>query len=146
MKKNNLIIQISTLGPLGYLIAPGTIGTITTLPLVYLLSFINPFINILIIIALFFATLFIVRYASLFFKESDPSQIILDEVIGCLISFWALPINVKSLLLGIIIFRILDIYKPFGIKKLENLKNGYGIILDDVVAGIVTNLILHFFL
>ena len=146
MKKNNVFVKIATMGPMGNLVAPGTIGTLLTLPIAYILGFLNPANHFLVLFALLILSIYIVQKATCFFRETDPSEIILDEFIGCLITFWALPINLQTLFWGFVIFRILDISKIFGINRLENLKGGYGIVLDDVVAGMISNLILHFIL
>ena len=116
MNKNNIFVKISTMGPFGYLIAPGTIGTLLTLPFVYLLSFLGPKEHFITLIGLFILCLYIIQKATYFFRETDPSEIILDEFIGCLITFWALPINFQTIFCGFAIFRILDISKIFGIK------------------------------
>jgi len=73
----------------------------------------------------------------------DPSAIVIDEMVGVWISMFLIPFTYKNLIAALIIFRFLDIVKPLYLKKLENLKNGWGVMMDDVVAGIYTNIIMH---
>ena len=73
----------------------------------------------------------------------DPSKVVVDELAGMWISLFLIPINNLNLILGFIIFRLLDIFKPLGVRKGEDLPGGLGIMADDVIAGIYTNLILQ---
>ncbi|MEO6523996.1 MAG: phosphatidylglycerophosphatase A [Mucilaginibacter sp.] len=73
----------------------------------------------------------------------DPQRVVIDEIAGMCISLLFLPVNVKYLIAGLILFRFFDIVKPLGIRKMEGLKGGWGIMLDDVLAGVYANLILQ---
>ena len=75
----------------------------------------------------------------------DPSKIVIDEVVGMWISLWALPTGWIYILAAFILFRFFDIYKPLFIRKLEKLKGGWGVMMDDVLAGIYTNLVIQLF-
>ena len=77
------------------------------------------------------------------FIKNDPSEIVIDEFVGCLFTFIAIKINFKTIILGFILFRIFDITKIFGIKRIEKLNGATGILLDDIAAGILSNLILQ---
>jgi len=66
----------------------------------------------------------------------DPQFVVIDEVAGQLITLIAVPVSWKSLLLGFILFRGFDIVKPPPVRQLERLPEGYGIVLDDVAAGL----------
>lgn len=68
--------------------------------------------------------------------KEDPSQVVIDEVAGQLITLIHAPLNWKALLVGLILFRLFDITKPFPLRRLENLPEGTGIMLDDVGAGL----------
>ncbi|CAN5312302.1 phosphatidylglycerophosphatase A [soil metagenome] len=72
----------------------------------------------------------------------DPSRVVIDEVSGMCISLLFLPVSVKYLLCALILFRFFDIVKPLFIRKMELLPGGWGIMADDVLAGIYTNIIL----
>lgn len=73
----------------------------------------------------------------------DPSKIVVDELVGMWITLLFIPLNWQYLLVGFLLFRIFDIWKPFGIRRLEVIGNGWGVMLDDVLAGIYANIILQ---
>lgn len=75
--------------------------------------------------------------------SKDPPFIVIDEAAGQLIAFIAVPASWKSLLLGFILFRGFDIVKPPPVRSLERLPEGYGIVIDDVGAGIYACLVMH---
>jgi phosphatidylglycerophosphatase A len=83
------------------------------------------------------------RYAQI----DDPQWVVIDEVSGQLITyylfFWVLPLNWKSWLLGFILFRAFDIWKPFPARQLEHLPGGWGIMADDWMAGIYAAIVLR---
>ena len=136
---------IATLGPFGYALAPGTVASILTLPLVHILqSYLSPRIYVLLVIIFFVSSLAIVHTALQGLgRRHDPSEIVIDEVIGCLITFIMIPFNAKTAFIGLILFRFFDISKFMGIERVEKLFDAWGIILDDVVAGLLSNIILH---
>lgn len=79
------------------------------------------------------------------FQEVDPHQTVIDEVIGQQITYLGLLAPVipwKSLILGFFLFRLFDIWKPYPIRKIQDLHGGAGIVLDDVGAGIYAFLVL----
>ncbi|MBX2900295.1 MAG: phosphatidylglycerophosphatase A [Cyclobacteriaceae bacterium] len=73
----------------------------------------------------------------------DSSRIVIDEAAGMLISMFIIPITWKYVLAAFLLFRFFDILKPLFIKKMERLKGGWGVMMDDVLAGIYTNVILQ---
>jgi phosphatidylglycerophosphatase A len=75
--------------------------------------------------------------------DEDPSIVVIDEVAGQLLTYLFLPLSLTNLLLGFFLFRLFDIWKPAPIRKLEYLKNGVGIMADDLVAGIYANVALQ---
>lgn len=148
MKPKNLFVYLATLGPVGYLPASGTVATLVALPLIYLFSFLDPS-PVLWLIVVFCATIFamkIIGQALEQFKVRDPSEIVLDEVVGCLVLFYAVPITFTSLGLGFILFRFFDILKPLGIRKCELLYGSLGVVMDDILAGIFANIVLRILL
>lgn len=80
--------------------------------------------------------------------QHDPSIVVIDEVAGFLLTMFILPFSWLNLGIGFVFFRFFDILKPYPIKRLERLKGGFGIVMDDLVAGIYallgTKLILLF--
>ena len=137
---------IATLGPIGYLPAPGTMGTLATLPCIYFISLLSLETQFLAIVFVSILSFFVIQRALTFFKIVDPSQIILDEVVGCFLTFVGLAFSWQSLLAGFLLFRLFDIFKPFGIKRLEQLPGAWGVLLDDCAAGLLANIILRIFL
>lgn len=73
----------------------------------------------------------------------DSSRVVIDEVAGMLIAILFLPRNIYVLAGGLLLFRFFDILKPLGIRKMEALKGGTGVMADDVLAGIYSNLVLQ---
>ena len=73
----------------------------------------------------------------------DPSKVVIDEIVGVWITLLFIPITGPNLLIGFCLFRLFDIWKPLGIRRLEAIPNGWGVMLDDVAAGIYANLCLQ---
>lgn len=69
----------------------------------------------------------------------DPSKVVIDEVAGMCVSLLFLPVQLKYVIAALVMFRFFDIAKPFLIKKVELLPGGWGIMMDDVLAGIYSN-------
>tara|TARA_B100000809_G_scaffold263846_1_gene318086 strand:+ start:1777 stop:2256 length:480 start_codon:yes stop_codon:yes gene_type:complete len=76
----------------------------------------------------------------------DPSKVVLDEVIGMWITMMFVPFTFLNVLIGFGLFRFFDIAKPLGIRKLESLKGGVGVMADDILAGIYANIVLQIIL
>jgi phosphatidylglycerophosphatase A len=76
----------------------------------------------------------------------DPSKVVLDEVIGVWIAMMFIPFSFFNVLLAFGLFRYFDIAKPLGIRKLESLKGGLGVMADDMLAGIYSNITLQIIL
>ncbi len=124
--------------------APGTLGSLIGLPLCFLLAGIQlPPAIILAVLFIGFAV-WIAHAAEKTLKKKDPGCIVIDEVSGMVVTLIGLPFNLTTVVIGFIIFRILDILKPFPIRTLDQrLAGGIGIVADDVVAGIFANIILR---
>jgi phosphatidylglycerophosphatase A len=81
--------------------------------------------------------------AESFFRRKDPGQVVIDEVLGQMLTFAVWPeAPWKWLLAGFILFRVFDILKPFPIRRAERVSGGWGIMLDDVIAGVFSMVIL----
>ena len=76
----------------------------------------------------------------------DPSRVVIDEVIGVWINLLFVPLTWQNILIGFVLFRFFDIAKPLGIRKMEAFENGWGVMLDDVLAGVYGNVVLHIIL
>ena len=77
--------------------------------------------------------------------RKDPSMVVADEIVGVFVTFTALPTHLSGsvLLVGFLLFRAFDIWKPWPIRRLEKLPGGWGIVMDDVLAGVFANIILQ---
>lgn len=123
-------------------IAPGTAGTLAAIPLWFLLNILGHPGYYFIVLLLFFLGIVSAGYLAGELQEPDPSIIVIDEVVGFLIAACGVA-NIKQLILAFCIFRLLDIFKPWPINFFEQkFSGGLGIMLDDVLAGIITYLIL----
>jgi phosphatidylglycerophosphatase A len=123
---------------------PGTWGTLAAVPLALLLNWAGPlyamgFVALLLPLAI---------VAAEFYEQDkgshDHKEIVIDEVVGFLITMTWLPITWQAYLAGFCLFRVLDIFKPFPIGYLDKkIGGGVGVIADDVAAGIIASLILQ---
>lgn len=73
----------------------------------------------------------------------DPSRIVIDEIAGMWISMLAVPVNIINLALAFVLFRLFDIWKPLGIRKIDQMSGGWGVMMDDVAAGTVAAALMH---
>lgn len=76
----------------------------------------------------------------------DPSRIVVDELVGVWVAMLGVPNNWQNLLLAFGLFRLFDIWKPLGIRKFEQMPGGWGVMMDDVAAGVAAGFCLHLFL
>lgn len=124
--------------------APGTVGSFIGL-LLFLAVFGHPWLAGVIFAVICVLGFCVSGKAEEIFGKKDPSQVVIDEVAGIYFAFFMIPLDWVVLLVGFVLYRLLDIVKPFGVRRLERLKGGYGIMLDDILCGIYTNLILRLF-
>jgi phosphatidylglycerophosphatase A len=127
--------------------APGTYASIAT-TLVFFATYclthrISPVIHLISLCLISLIGVFVSGEASRNAGIEDPSFVVIDEVAGQLLTFLFLPVNAWNLCLGLMFFRIFDIWKPFPIRKLESLEGGVGIMADDLLAGVYGNLVLQ---
>ena len=135
---------ISSFLGVGYLpFIPGTFGSLAGLAVFYLIKD-NAFIYALSIFILLILGLITSGAAEKVFKKKDASCIVIDEVCGMLLSLAFLPYyNIKVVFSGFIIFRILDSLKPYPAGRLQGLAGGLGVMADDIVASLYTNIVLQ---
>ena len=124
--------------------APGTAGSLVAILLIGFLNLSTP-LSALFIAVLFFAG---VKSADFLEKiyEKDAGCIVIDEVVGMWISVLFLPRELVFFVAAFVIFRFFDITKVLYIKKAERLGGGLGVMADDVLAGIYTNLLIQLFI
>jgi phosphatidylglycerophosphatase A len=142
---NYFILLLATGLGAGYSpIAPGTIGTLLSIPIYLFLSRIPFPLYELTLLTFFFFSVWISENAEVFFGKRDDQRIVIDEMAGFLITMLWIPRTILSVVMGFILFRFFDILKPFPIRRLEkSWKGGFGIVLDDVIAGVYGNIILQ---
>ncbi len=127
----------ATFGRVGYLPASGTIATAIVFIVAYVTRLYLPLSGWTILIAVVLLTLATYFYSRIS-SQLDPKEVVSDEAIASLVLIWLIPHALLYYTLTFIFFRFFDIKKPLGIKRLENLPGVYGIISDDLLAGLYT--------
>jgi phosphatidylglycerophosphatase A len=144
MPISGLLKNIATLGFIGYLpIAPGTFGTFAAL---LFFAFLKPSIPVHISLIILVTALGVIAssMAEKMLNEKDSSHIVIDEFAGYALSVLLLPHTLSSLVVSFLLFRFFDILKPLPIRWIERtLPGGFGIMADDLVAGIYTNVVIR---
>ncbi len=143
MPLRRLGVFVATCAHVGYApVAPGTFGSLFALALYYLIrrqqstAIELGAIAVVVVIGLWSAT-----EAEHHFGGIDPGPVVIDEVVGMLITLALHPVNIWGAIVAFFIFRLLDIVKPWPARRLELLPGGFGVVLDDVMAGVYGNLI-----
>lgn len=138
MKKLSQLI--ATVGFVGYVpIAPGTAGSlVATLAFILMPTYLPHVPFIIGSIALFLLAVWAAdRSASV--ARPDPSEVVIDEVMGMVVAIAYLPLTPLVLIGSFVLFRAFDIAKPFPVRQFEKLPGGWGIVMDDVIAGVYAN-------
>jgi phosphatidylglycerophosphatase A len=141
-----LAILLATFGYVGYFpIAPGTAGSAAALVLYAALRLAGspPTVDLAVIVLLFVVGCWAGSVAERHFGRTDPGAVVLDEVMGMLLTLWLIPVTWVGALVGFLLFRVFDIVKPMPARQCERLPGGLGIMADDAVAGIYGNLALR---
>ena len=140
-----LIILLATWWGVGYVpFAPGTAGTIAAIPLFLLLALFPLYVYLPCVLGIGLAACWVAGRAETIFGEQDNQRIVIDEAVGFLVAMTAMPPTWPLLLVGFLLFRLFDILKPPPIRLIERrVKGGYGVVLDDVLAGIYTQISLR---
>jgi len=125
-------------------VAPGTFGSLFGLPLCFILAELKLTQAIVGTVLFILFAIWISKNAEKLLKRSDPGCIVIDEIAGMMVALIGLPFKLTTAVIGFILFRILDILKPFPIRILDKrVSGGLGVVADDVVAGIFANLLLR---
>lgn len=140
-----LPVVVATLGPIGYFPkAPGTFGTIATIPLFFLFSSVSMYLQLILILLLIIISVWSASHAALFFQSLDDPKIVIDELIGYLVATFGIYFNVWTVLFSFFLFRFFDVMKIYPISLIDRRwRTGVGVVADDLVAGIFTNIIMH---
>lgn len=129
--------------PLGRGKGQGTTTSLVTMVIIWFLIPSSFHILLAISIVLFFISVWSATVGEKIFEKEDASRIVIDEVTGMVISLVSVPIGIKPYVGAFLLFRFFDIVKPPPARSMERLKGGWGVTLDDVIAGIYANLSLH---
>jgi phosphatidylglycerophosphatase A len=141
---NKIIIFFSSVGYLGYIKrAPGTFGSLAGLLLWLFFMPDSIAIQLSSLLAIFIISIFFSSLAENIYNTKDDQRIVIDEVAGMWFSLALLPKTFLFFLLGFLLFRLFDIKKPWVIKSVQEFKSGFGVVIDDVSAGLIVNFILH---
>ena len=140
-----LAVFVCSFGYIGFFpVAPGTVGSAAGV-VVYLAArhAARPYLELMIIVALAVAGIAFTRPCEEDLRCVDPGPIVIDEVMGMLMTLFLIPVGSGGILLGFLLFRVLDVMKPFPARQLERLHGGFGVMADDAMAAIYANLLLR---
>lgn len=138
-----LVIALTTFFYVGYLpLIPGTFGSLAGAALFYLIRG-SLGLHLLAVCVLIILGFLFAGEAEKIIKTKDPRCIVIDEVSGMLLAFLFVPFDIKTAIIGFFLFRVFDSLKPYPIGRLEKLKGSAGIMCDDIMAGLYTNIVLQ---
>lgn len=143
---DRITIGISTWFGLGLLPgAPGTFGTAGAIPLYAAGNLLGPQYQLLFLLIIIIGAIWSSHRAQEILGTIDPREIVIDEVAGFLLAVVYLPFTWMTFIAGFLLFRFFDILKPPPIRKIERVvKGGFGVVLDDLVAGAYAHLCVRF--
>jgi phosphatidylglycerophosphatase A len=140
-----LAVFVCSFGYIGFFpVAPGTVGSAAGV-VVYLAArqLAVPYLDLILIVALAAAGIALTRPCEEDLRCIDPGPIVIDEVMGMLITVFMIPVGWGGLLLGFLLFRAFDVVKPYPARQLERLHGGFGVMADDAMAAVYANLLLR---
>ena len=141
----NFIVKFFATGFfVGYL--PGAPGTYASLAVAIAWRLLPEKSFLIIFLILFAISFFVCGRAETLFGKKDDGRIVIDEYVGMFTAVAFLPRNFYVLAAGFILFRFFDIKKPFFIKSVQKLDGSAGVILDDILAGLASNLLIRLFM
>jgi phosphatidylglycerophosphatase A len=130
-------VLFAAFGPCGFSpFAPGTAGTLGAVPLYMALSLLPWPAYLLVTAALLLLGIVAAGRAGRYWGVVDASPIVIDEVVGYLVTMALVPFSWPAAAAGFVLFRLFDIWKPWPVSALDRLKSGLGVMLDDVGAGV----------
>ena len=140
-----LAVFISTVAYVGYFpVAPGTAGSAAALVIYALLAWTGStpaYVGAT--VAIFIVGVWAASIAERYFGGIDPGPVVIDEVVGMLITLAFVPVSWKSAFIGFIAFRVFDVIKPYPAGRLERLSGGLGVMADDAAAGLYGFVVMH---
>src|SRR5262249_13543929 len=140
-----LALLIATSGYLGFApVAPGTVGSAAGVALFYLARAVGAaWIEPVLIVVLFAAGVWAASSAEEQVGVTDPGPVVIDEVVGMLITLAWIPVTPLGAFVGFFLFRLLDVVKPWPSRQLESLHGGLGIMADDAMAAVYGHLLMR---
>lgn len=146
MRKMFLPVGAARLGALGAVpFAPGTVATVVAgIPGAFVLSRLPGPVAWMLLVIVLSLSCYVAHEAEKALGRTDPQEVVIDEFAGFLVAMFGLPLTPWSLLSGVLLFRLFDIWKPWPIRMLQSrLKGGFGIVMDDVAAGVAAHLLVR---
>ena len=120
--------------------APGTVGTLGAIPLAFVLMLLGQEIYVVFTLVFCVLSIFVAQAFENASDKHDSKEIVIDEVAGFLVTMALLPVTWQAFALGFVLFRLLDVLKPFPIGFFDkNVAGGFGVVVDDLVAGLIAN-------
>ena len=138
-------VFVATCGYIGYApVAPGTFGSAAGLAVYYVIRSSGSIaVELGAIVVLFAIGVWSGNEAERHFGKVDPGPVVIDEVVGMLITVALLPVNVVGAIVGFLLFRVLDVFKPWPSGRFERLPGGLGVMADDGMAAVYGNIIMR---
>jgi len=138
-------VFVATCGYIGYApIAPGTFGSAAGLAVYYLIRSTGSIaVELGTIVVLFAIGVWSGNEAERHFGKVDPGPVVIDEVFGMLITVALLPVNMIGAIVGFLLFRVLDVFKPWPSGRFERLPGGLGVMADDGMAAVYGNIVMR---
>jgi phosphatidylglycerophosphatase A len=142
--KHRFALLLATAGGVGYVpFAPGTFGSMVGVAVWWVVHPFSTAVQALIIAGLFVLGSWSGSVAEEHFGRTDPSQVVVDEVVGILITLFLNPVGWAGAFAAFLIFRLSDIVKPFPANRFERLPGGIGVMADDAMAAVYANVALR---
>ena len=140
-----LAVFIATFGYVGYFpIAPGTAGSLAALLLYAVVRWAGtPAVELATMIAVLAIGIWAASGTERALNRKDPGPVVIDEVLGMLMTLAFMPLSWAGIAAGFVLFRIFDVIKPFPAGRLEHLPGGLGIMADDAMAGVYGQIVMR---
>jgi phosphatidylglycerophosphatase A len=137
-------VLLAAWGPCGYApVAPGTFGTLGAVPLWWALSKGGPAVVLAATVLLFAIAVPAAARAGRYWQVVDASPIVIDEVVGYLVAVAGFPFSWRVAIAAFVLFRFFDVLKPWPASAFDRIKSGFGVVMDDVAAGVWSLAALH---
>ena len=140
---SRIALALATVGGIGYVpFAPGTFGSAVGVFVWWLLGP-SPIVQAMAIVAIFGAGVWSATVCERHCSRTDPGHVIIDEVVGMLVTLFLVPAGWAGAFAGFLLFRLADVVKPYPANRFESLHGGLGVMADDCMAGVYANLALR---